>query len=476
MHAIITSHNVRRYARQSVYGCTAPTRLTLILLGLSVVLALTGCAATLTGVSGPVDWQVTDLRVVERSVDGMARDLYAFTLVLNETQGRALTLTQLEQTVSQPGVNPAGSSQQVSIHWKLRPHGELRQPRAIYYYCAESQCRPSDSIAPWYNIVLTGTNDRGQPVRVAMDFRLPSNPPKPKLEVSTGTPVASPGPAASPGNDSGPVPFQTVGSHILVPALLDHKEYVTLLLDTGATHTLLTPATAKRVGLRPTADTPKRTLTVLGGRQVEAPLMQLAALTVGKATQEYLPVGVLESFPEAPLVDGILGGNFLHPFTMTLDYATSRLQLRVPEAPRPSPAPSTAGRAVVHSAVPVQIVGNQILVQAVLNHRDAVTLLLDTGATHTILTPQTARRLGISPAANALRRTVQGADGHRHEVPFVQLASLAVGAAVMEHFSVGVVEVFPQAATIDGLLGVDFLEQFALRLDRTAQRLELEAR
>jgi clan AA aspartic protease (TIGR02281 family) len=452
-------------------------RRTLILLRLSVVLALTGCAATLTGVSGPVAWQVTDLRVVERSVAGADRDLYAFTLVLNETQGRALTLTQLEQNVSQPGVNPAGSTQQVPIHWKLRPHGELRQPRAFYYYCAESRCRPSDPIAPWYNIVLTGTNDRGRPVRVAMDFRLPPNPPKPKLEVSTETSaVASPGPAASPGNDSGPVPFQTVGSRILVSALLNHKEYVTLLLDTGSTHTLLTLATAKRVGLRPTADTPKRTLTVIGGRQVEAPLMQLAALTVGKATREHLPVGILESFPEAPLVDGILGGNFLHPFTMTLDYATSRLQLRGPETARPSPAPSATEPGVIRSAVPVRIVGNHILVQAVLNHRDTVTLLLDTGATHTILTPHTAQRLGISPAANALRRTVQGADGRRHEVPFVQLASLAVGAAVMEHFSVGVVEVFPQAATIDGLLGADFLEQFALRLDRAAQRLELEAR
>jgi len=199
------------------------------------------------------------------------------------------------------------------------------------------------------------------------------------------------------------VPFQTVDNRILVYAVLNHKEQATLLVDTGATHTLLTPETAKRVGVSPAADAPKRTTTVVGGRKVEFPLVHLSALTVGDARIENLQVGVLASFPNAPLVDGILGASFLSHFTMTLDYATSRLRL-VPKATLPAPPPTPAPMpAVVRSAVPIQIVGHHVLVRAVLNHTTPVTLLLDTGATYTILTPSTAQRVGISPPAYAPR-------------------------------------------------------------------------
>jgi hypothetical protein len=98
------------------------------LLALGTGLGVLGCAPHLTGNSGALTWQVTDLRVVERSVAGTARDLYTFTLVLQETQGSAVTFTHLEQTVSQPSVNAVGEARHSAVLWKLRPHGELRQP------------------------------------------------------------------------------------------------------------------------------------------------------------------------------------------------------------------------------------------------------------------------------------------------------------------------------------------------------------
>ena len=456
-------------------GWGTATDVTSVLLGLCTALAMIGCAASLKGVSGPVAWQATDLRVVERSVSGAARDIYAFTLVLEETHGSALTLTSLAQTVSQPGVNAAGVSHHFPILWKLRPHGELRQPLSFYWYCAEAQCQNLGPIAPWYNIVLTGTDDRGQPIRVAIDFRLPSNPPKPKIAQSKET-LATPPPstASTPAGDSGPVSFQTVGNRILVHAMLNSKEHVTLLVDTGATNTFVTPDTAKRLGISPTADATKRTTTVIGGRQVEFPLVQLSTIAVGEAVMENLQVGVLASFPNAPLVDGILGVSFLTHFTMTLDYATSRLRLISKETlPSPPPTPPLVPVAV-RSAVPIQIVGNHVLVRAVLNHTEHVTLLLDTGATYTILTPDTAQRLGISPPADAPRWTGRVADGQLHEVPHVQLSAIAVGETVVENLQVGVSVLFPQTPIVDGLLGGDFLEQFRITLDRTTRQLWLE--
>lgn len=446
-------------------GLGTATSVTSVFLVLCTALAIIGCTASLKGVSGPVTWQATDLRVIARSVSGAARDIYAFTLVLEETHGSALTLTSLSQTVSQPEVNAAGVSHHFPIRWKLRPHGELRQPFSFYWYCAEAQCQNWGPIAPWYNIVLTGTDDRGHPIHVAIDFRLPSHPPKLKNAPFKETPAG----------DSGPVPFHTVGNHILIHAVLNHKEYVTLLVDTGATNTFVTPATAKRLGISPMADAAKRTTTVIGGRQVEFPLVLLSTITVGDIVMGNLQVGVLASFPEAPLVDGILGGDFLKHFTMTLDYATSRLRLVAKETSRTPPPTTAAAPAVVRSSVPIQLAGNHILVRAVLNRQEPVTLVLDTGATHTILTPDTAQRLGISPTADTPRWTGRVADGQLHEVPHVQLSAIAVGEAVVENLQVGVSVLFPQTPRVDGLLGGDFLEQFRITTDRTTRQMWLES-
>ena len=457
-------------------GLPAGTRLAGVLLMLLCTgMAVTGCTAYLKGVSGPVAWQATDLRVLERSVAGTERDVYAFTLVLEETQGAAITFTQLEYTVSQPGINPAGVTRNSSILWKLRPRGEIRHPFSFYWYCADIQCRGPGPTAPWYDLVLSGTDDRGQSVRVAIDIRLPPNPPKAKIGRLEETPAVPPSQVASAlVRDSGPVSFQTIGNRILVHAVLNQKEYVTLLLDTGATHTFLTPDTAKRFGISPASDAPKRTTTVIGGRQVEFPLVQLSTIAVGNAAVENLEAGVLASFPDAPLVDGILGGSFLKHFTMTLDYATSRLWLAPQEPaltalPTPTVAPM-AGR----SAVPIRIARNHVLVRVVLNHKEPATLMLDTGATHTILTPNTAQRLGMHSTADAPRRMLQVADGKRHEVPFVQLSAITVGEATVENLPVGVSVLFPQAPAVDGLLGGDFLEQFKMTLDRATNQMWLE--
>src|SRR5262249_36055407 len=108
------------------------------------------------------------------------------------------------------------------------------------------------------------------------------------------------------------------------------------------------------------------------------------------------------------------------------------------------------------------------------NHTVPATLLLDTGATYTILTPHTVQRLGISPPADAPRWTGRVADGQLHEVPRVQLSTIAVGDAVVENLQVGGSVLLPQTPIVDGLLGGDFLERFKITLDRTTRRLWLE--
>lgn len=444
----------------------------LLVLWLAVVSG--GCAtlgARLDGVSGAITWQATDLRVVERQVAGTTRELYAFTLVLKETQGLGVTFTHLAYTISQPDIDSVGETQQATIRWALHPHGELRHPFSSYIYCREVHCQDWGPLVPWWNIILTGTNERDQPVRVAIDLRLPQNPTGPKV-ARPQEPASTPPPSAAgaPASGRSPVPLQIVNSLPLVGVVLNHQEYVTLLLDTGASHTMVTPETAKRLRMHLPADAPKQTGVVAGGQEVEFVVAQLAAIAVGDAVMENLPVGVTLVFPEAPLVDGVLGGDFLQQFTVRLDYAASRLWLEPRQGTLAALPPVTAAG---QGPIPLRLVNNLVLLRAVLNHQEPVTLLLDTGATHTLLHPDTVARVGLQPPTHAPQASAAVFGGRTMRFPLVQLAALAVGDAMVKDLPVGVFLALPRAPSVQGILGGDFLQHFIVTLDYPTNQLWL---
>src|SRR5262249_19311266 len=157
-----------------------------------------------------------------------------------------------------------------------------------------------------------------------------------------------------------------------------------------------------------------------------------------------------------------------------LDYATSRLTL-VPQGHQPtSPLTPASGSGVVHGPIPLHLSkSHHVLVRAVLQGHEPVTLLLDTAASYTLLTPALAQRLGLRPTANAHVRRLTKADGQSHNVPFVRCHALAVGEAVVEQLPVGITDVLPEAPAVDGLLGVDFLARFTVTLDRATHQLWL---
>ena len=123
------------------------------------------------------------------------------------------------------------------------------------------------------------------------------------------------------------VPIRIVKNAIYVNATLNQKEYITLLLDTGASHTIITPDVAELLGISPKKDAPKGTITLIGGKTIEVPVVSLSKIKVGDAVVNNLMVGVYSVFPNAPLVDGILGTDFLRHFTVTVDHHTRQLRL-----------------------------------------------------------------------------------------------------------------------------------------------------
>jgi predicted aspartyl protease len=109
-------------------------------------------------------------------------------------------------------------------------------------------------------------------------------------------------------------------TELLIPA-------ATLVLDTGATTTILSPDLADDIHISPGEEADKYKVTLVGGKTIEMPFVTLPEIQIGGAIVKNLNVGIYTAFPEKPSVKGILGADFLMHYTMTIDRSTSRLKL-----------------------------------------------------------------------------------------------------------------------------------------------------
>ncbi len=114
--------------------------------------------------------------------------------------------------------------------------------------------------------------------------------------------------------------------------------------------------------------------------------------------------------------------------------------------------------------------GQAFFVQVQLNGELTVPFLLDTGATHVVLTRAVADRLGIEVGPNTKWRDFNTANGVvRH--PVVQLESVATNGA----FVANVPAAISDSMEI-GLLGTSFLNQFEYSIDPVAGVMRLRDR
>jgi len=123
------------------------------------------------------------------------------------------------------------------------------------------------------------------------------------------------------------IPLVRNGSHYLVDARLGSQP-ASLLIDTGASLTMLTPDTLQRSGSGARATGRTSLFNTANGR-VSAPIYRLDALSVGDWEVRNLDVGVLDLGD--PGIDGLLGMNFLRHFQFFIDQNEALLRLSVAE-------------------------------------------------------------------------------------------------------------------------------------------------
>jgi hypothetical protein len=116
---------------------------------------------------------VTAFQRVPTTVHNRPGERYTFTLLLRERTGAGVTFTRVTQTVSAANVQPMTMAQ--DGQWRLPPNGELRLPFRLSWSCpAVPDACSAVAGPPHWHILLTGADDRGDPVQLSLELDAPA--------------------------------------------------------------------------------------------------------------------------------------------------------------------------------------------------------------------------------------------------------------------------------------------------------------
>jgi len=118
--------------------------------------------------------------------------------------------------------------------------------------------------------------------------------------------------------------------------------------------------------------------------------------------------------------------------------------------------------------------GESYFVKAILNDQEPVRLLIDTGASMTIISPELAYSLGFLEGEPEKILRFQTANGEV-SAPVIRLNSLSVGDFSVDELAVGILSV-SNNPRIHGLLGMNFLKHYKFFIDQQNMILELTPR
>lgn len=249
---------------------------------------------------------------------------------------------------------------------------------------------------------------------------------------------------------------------------------VTLLLDTGAEWTILTPAAAKRVGGQTPQIEFQRQIRGIGGslatNEVELRSFAAGAVAIPWRRVRVAPLYMPNVF-SGPL-DGVLGADTLSSFDIDLDLPHHRLAFYGKQSCA-SAAPAWAGPYATINAR--RSFSNHLSFPAQLDGRQIETFI-DTGAQLSVLVRRAALALGVTDAALAHdRATVTlGAASERLNSHLHRFSRIEVAGEVVHNPELIVADVSLKDA--DLVLGVDFLSSRRIWLSYGSQQIFLSRR
>jgi predicted aspartyl protease len=249
---------------------------------------------------------------------------------------------------------------------------------------------------------------------------------------------------------------------------------VTLILDTGAERTVLTPTAAERIGAqRPAIEFPRQLRGISGDlRSREVELRSFAAGPVALPWRRVMvaPVTMAQVF-DTPL-DGLLGADVLSDFDIDLDLARHELKFyekqtcptAAPDWTAPYISLGTGLSSGAHLFFSVRLDGRPL------------TAFIDTGAQITTISTAAARAIGVGESLLSSDRlvTTRGIAAGPLAARLHRFTELKVGPLLIARPEILVADV--KVNNADMVLGIDFLLQRRLWLSYGARRVFLPRR
>ncbi|MFX1318598.1 MAG: aspartyl protease family protein [Promethearchaeota archaeon] len=274
--------------------------------------------------------------------------------------------------------------------------------------------------------------------------------------------------------------------HIHLSAYVNGKGPFDFTLDTGAGMTVISKALADQIDLEVYQSSKAKAIGV-GGNPIPVKTATVSSLQLGKFTFHDKAIAIIDFSPitgAGCFTPGVIGHDILKDYILIIDYQTETVTLEK------QLDPSAMGEKNVEW-IPFQYVeGTHLMrVPVHLNGQGPFELILDTGASGTVITPSIANTLGITddqPQRSEEQKIAQ-AQGCSQGVCVgptgvatgfgATLHQLTVGSVTQENMDVGVIDlklISPNGDEINyGVLGYPFLKSYTLVIDYPNTRFAL---
>jgi clan AA aspartic protease (TIGR02281 family) len=148
------------------------------------------------------------------------------------------------------------------------------------------------------------------------------------------------------------------------------------------------------------------------------------------------------------------------------------VRIKGQEPLRPAEPSKVSPATVAKASIPFEKRGQVVVVEVMLNKTLPVKLVVDTGATFTMISAATAKELSIDPQQAPRTMPFQTANGVI-QAPLANLESVMVGGMEIKNLTAAIHDAVP-STQVAGLLGLNFLSNFRLDIDTDKGVLHLE--
>lgn len=270
----------------------------------------------------------------------------------------------------------------------------------------------------------------------------------------------------STGKDETSVPFELVGNRPIIKLRVNgNDEPLRFVLDTGSGISVISDATAKRLGIR--SITKGGFARGIGGDgKFEIVYGILREVKIGEVSLRQVPVYLRKFHAESHPVDGYIGLALISKFLTTIDYGAKTFSLTKKEDDKRDFRDATA-----ELSLPLRLTSSGFLSGEVQLEGVDVPLnfIVDTGASVSVISSDVARSEGMSTFANPEKLRVIGSAGVTDDVQTFNLPKVTFGKHSRKDITAVALDlgIINEASGFEqsGILGGNFLKNYRLTFD-----------